>query len=108
MNEWSNYPVIVGVRGNLGPLVRIHAKVEHRRSPHTDEGFPPDRQGTFLALLAKYGLPVLIARGDELTVVIEIKKLGASGFVLLAGQVSQLVVAVEVYLEGLATEVRTA
>ena len=60
------------------------------------------------ALFAKDQLPVAIAHRDEIAVIVEIIELVSGALVGLARQVVQLVVAVEMILEGGVTSRRAA
>ena len=69
-----NYPVVPGVGRNLGPLIGIHAQIEHRGRAQTGERVAPDRQGALCSLFAEIHLPVRHPRGHELPVIVEIEE----------------------------------
>ena len=58
-----------------------------------------------LFLLAEHRLPVLVTEGDQIAVVVEVGEIGARTVLVFAGQVSKLIVAVEMHLEGRAADV---
>ena len=72
---------------NLG-----HAQRRERLGPHL--------HGAGRPLLHEHDLPVFVAQADEIAVVVEVEKLLTRAPRLLTGQIRQLVVAVEVDLEG--------
>src|SRR5262249_28756791 len=95
-------PVVVGIRRDIRPLVRVRAQIEQLGQPPAHKRFGPDIERAGRLLLAEYDLPVLVAYRDELSIVVDVEELLARGFVLLTGQEWQLIVAVEMHLEGLA------
>ncbi len=97
------HPVHVLVRGNIGPLVGVHAQVVDLGKPQTDEGLHPDIEVARGALLAEDELPVVVPHGDELAVVIEIEEVVARRGRFLPFKVGKNVVAIQVDLEDLAT-----
>jgi hypothetical protein len=64
------------------------------------ERLRPDTQRPLNALLHKYDFPVIEAQSDEIAVIVEIDKSLARAFLLLARQLGQQIVAVQVHLEG--------
>ena len=92
-------PVVVGVRRDVRALVRVRPQVEEFRDTQLGERLGPDLQGARRALLLEHELPVFVAQGDEIAVVVEVDELLARAALLLAGQVRKLVVAVEMDLE---------
>ena len=79
-------PVVVGVRVVLGPLERIAAQVEEQRHAQLDERLAPDAEG-LAPVLEEDDLPVLIAGGDDLAVVVHVPELLAGRLLHLAAQV---------------------
>jgi hypothetical protein len=73
----------------------------HFRRSQAGERFAPDLERTCLALLAEHQLYVLEADCNELTVVVEVEEFLARRLWLLAGQVLELIVTVEVQLDDL-------
>src|SRR5262245_56013022 len=100
-------PVPVGVRGDVGALVGIGAEVEELREPQRRERLRPHLQRPLAALLDEDELPVLVPQADHVAVVVEVEELLPRALRLLAGEVGELVEAVEVHLEVLARGVRT-
>src|SRR6056297_1759033 len=78
-------PVVVGVGVMLGLLERVAPQVEQQRHAQLDEGLAPDAEG-LTAVLEKHHLPVVIARGHDLAVVVDIPELPAWRLVDLAGE----------------------
>ena len=72
-------PVVVGVRVVLGLLERVAAQVEEQRHAQFDEGLAPDAEG-LAAVLQEDDLPVLVAGGDDLAVVVDVPELVARRF----------------------------
>ena len=93
-------PLVVAVRRNISPLVGVHAQVEHFGRAHADERLAPDLSRAFDTHLAEYDFPVSGTEANELAVVVEVEELLARRFILLAGQVGKLVVAVEMHVVG--------
>src|SRR5262249_17996908 len=67
----------------------------------------PDCQLTGCSLLAEHKFPVVVTHRDEDTIVIEVIELVSRSLRLLSGEIWQLIVAVEVNLEGLAAYIGT-
>jgi hypothetical protein len=67
--------VIVGVRGNVRALVRIRPQIEELWNAQLGERLGPDAQRAIGVLLLEYDLPVLVAHGDEIAVVVEVHEL---------------------------------
>jgi hypothetical protein len=63
----------------------------------------PDSQRSLRALLLEDDLPVLVAQGNEVAVVVEVDELLARAALLLACEVRKLIIAVEMDREGLAS-----
>jgi hypothetical protein len=79
-------PVPVSVRGDLGPLVGIHAEIEDQRKPPEGERLSPNVQCAGRLLLGEHDLPVAVPQRDDLAVIVEIDKALAVRIFLLAGQ----------------------
>jgi len=86
----AQQPIIVGIRRDLGAFIRVHAQIEHGRGPHANERITPDRERFFHSLFAEHKLPIIVAKANELPVVVEIEKFLTRGFILLASQVRKL------------------
>ena len=69
-------PVIIGVRIVLRLLERVAPQIEKQRYAKFGERLAPDTE-RLTAVLEEYGLPVIIAGGDDLTVVVHIPELMA-------------------------------
>ena len=65
-------PVVVGVRGDVGPLVGVGAQVEELGHPQRDERLGPDLQRALDALLHEDDLPVVEPQRDQVAVVVEV------------------------------------
>src|SRR5690348_2281868 len=102
-----HHPVVIAVRGDVGPLIGIGPKVEYLGQAQSRERLGPDAQCAGGALLLEHDLPILVAHIDEIAVVVEIDELLARAVRLLSGEVGKLVIAVEVDLEGLAAGLRS-
>ena len=94
-------PVVIGIRCNVGALVRIGAQIVELRHAQRDKRLGPDPQCAGGALLHEYELPVVVTQAREIAVVREIEVLYARAFLFLARQIRQQVVAVQVNLESL-------
>ncbi|MDT4879241.1 hypothetical protein FQZ97_1148920 [compost metagenome] len=81
--------------------------MEDLRHPQAGEGLAPDLQAARCALFAPDDLPIGEAHAYQFRLVVEVVELVAGALVGLAGHEVQLVVAVQVHLEGLATQVGT-
>src|SRR5580704_4017194 len=77
-------------------------QVVELRDAKLGERLAPDQQGAGLTSLLKDNLPVREPHPDEIGIVVEIDEIGSCRRVLLACQIRQLVVAIEMNLEGLA------
>ena len=62
-------PVVVGVGGDVGPLVGVGAQVEDLRDAQIGERLGPNSQGAWAALLFEHQLPVVIPQRGEIAVV---------------------------------------
>ena len=93
-------PVVVGVRGDVRPLVRVGAEVEYLGNPQVGERFRPDAQRAGSPLLQEHELPVVVAQCGQLLVVVDVEERLARAFRDLPGQVGDQVVAVEMDLVG--------
>src|SRR5262244_2616898 len=51
-------PVVIRVRGNIGPLVGVGAQIEHLRKAQLGEGFGPNAHGAGCPLFLEYHFPV--------------------------------------------------
>lgn len=99
----GHQPVVVGVRGNIGSLVGVRPKVEQLRDPQARERFRPDPHRSLRALLLEDDFPILVAKRHQVAIVVEIEESISGALGLPAGEVGQLVVAIEMNLEGLRT-----
>jgi hypothetical protein len=80
----AQQPIVVGVRRDLGALIRVHPQIEHGRGPHADERITPDRERSFHSLFAEHELPIIVSKANELSVIIEVEKFLTRGLILLA------------------------
>src|SRR5580704_15110357 len=94
----GEHPIVVCVRGNVGPLVGVCPQIEQLGQAQLRERFGPDLQGAGGALFFEYHLPVFVAQGNEIAIVVEVNKLLARPALLLVGKVGKLIVAVEMDL----------
>src|SRR6186997_1701400 len=94
--------VVEGVRGNVRALVRVRAQVEDFRDAELGERLGPDSQRALRTLLLEHDLPVFIAHGDEVAIVVEVEELFPGAARLLAREIGKLIKAVEMDLEGFA------
>ena len=95
-------------------FIRIHPQIEHPRQSQTGKWIGPDVQLPRLSLFAEDNLPCRLTgrpwlqniepHRNQLAIVVEVIKLISSAMRLLACQIGQLVEAVEMHLERLATE----
>ena len=72
----------------------VAAQVEEERHPQFGERLPPDAE-RLAAVFQKHDLPVGVADGHDLAIVVDVEKLGARRRVGLSRQVVHLVVAVD-------------
>jgi len=79
-------PVVVRVRRDVRPFVRISSQIEELRKPQRNERLSPNAQRSRDALLLKNKLPVVVAQADEFGVVIEVEELLSRALLRLAGQ----------------------
>ena len=91
-------PVVVGVRGDVRPLVRVGPQVEDLRHPQHRVRLGPDVERAAGALLQEDELPVVVAQRRQVTVVGDVEEVLARTGVGAAGDVVELVVAVQVHL----------
>ena len=95
-DEWAvEEPVVVGIGVVLRFLEGIAAEIEEEGDAEFGEWFAPDAEG-FAAVFEEDDFPVLVAGGDDLAVVVDVPELVAGGFVGFAGEVVELVIAVDV------------
>ena len=93
-------PVVVGVRGDVRPFVRIGTEVEDLGDPQVGEWVRPDEHRSLGALLHERQLPVVVAQPGQLLVVVDVKERFPRALRDLPGQVGDEVVTVEVNLVG--------
>ena len=93
-------PVVIGVRGDVRALVRVRPEIEQFRNPQGDERFRPEAEGARGLLLLEHDLPVVIAQGDQLLVVVDVEERFSRSPRNLSGQVGDQVVAVQMNLVG--------
>ena len=93
-------PVVIGVRGDVGALVRIGAQVEDLGNPQVDERLRPQGQRARDLLLQEHELPVVVAQRRQLLVVVEVEERLARALRRLPRQVGHEIVAVEMDLVG--------
>ena len=91
-------PVVVGVRGDVRPLVGVRPQVEHLRHPERGERLGPDLQRPPDPLFHEHQLPIVEPQAGDLLVVVAVDERLARALVCLAGQVRNEVVPVEVNL----------
>src|SRR6516162_9646212 len=82
-----DYPIIVGVRRDVGTLEGIGAEIEHLWYTQTSERLGPQLQRAGRALLREHQLPIVIAQCHELLVVIAVEEPLARALLKLAGQI---------------------
>ena len=99
-------PVPVGVRRDVRPLEWVGAQVVHLHQPQFREGLGPDLQRAWRTLLLEHELPVLVAKSDQIAVVVEVDELLPRAVRLLAREIWKLVVAIgaDVRLADIAAE----
>ena len=78
-------PVVIRVRGNIGPLVGVGAQIEHLREAQLGKGFGPNAHGSGCPLFFENHFPVLVAHRDDIAVIVEIDELFSRAVRLLAG-----------------------
>src|SRR4029077_12529910 len=93
----------VGIRSAVRALVRVRAKVEDFRDTQLGKRLGPDSQRARRSLLLEDNLPVFVAQCDDIAIVIDVDELLARTALLLPREVGELVVAIEMDLEGLAS-----
>src|SRR6266850_7387574 len=76
--EWgrtvAHEPVVVGVRRNVGALVGVRPQVEEFRDAQLGKRLGPDSHRALRALLLEDNLPVFIAQGHDIAIVVEVEK----------------------------------
>src|SRR5215471_15510110 len=93
-------PVVVGVRRDVRPFVRVGAQIEELRKPQCRKRLTPDSQRSRGALFLEHELPVVVTQADQFGIIVEVVELLARTLLCLAGEERQQVVAVEMHLEG--------
>src|SRR5215467_5242371 len=93
-------PIVVGVRGNVGALEWICAKIENLRHAQGGKRLGPDPQCPLCPLLFEYDFPIIVAQSDDLLVVIAVDERDPRALFDLAGQVRHQIITVEVDLIG--------
>src|ERR1700743_722962 len=96
-------PVIILVGYHVCAFIGVHTKIKDFCHTKACKRITPYGVASGRALLTPDKLPVIEARGHQFSVVIEVEEFVASAMLLLSGKVGQLVVAVEMHLESLAT-----
>jgi hypothetical protein len=80
-----DHPVVICIRGDVGPFVGVHAQIEDLGYAQRDERLGPKRQRALGPLFCKNNLPVVVAQADQFGGVVEVKELLAGIFLCLAG-----------------------
>src|SRR5208337_3130208 len=80
-------PVVVGVRRDVGPLVRVDTEVEDFWHAQRGERLAPDPQCSWGALLEEHELPVVVPQRHDLGVIVAVNERIAGALVRLAGQI---------------------
>ena len=93
-------PIVVGVRGDIAALVRVHAQIVNLGESPAGERLSPDVERASSFLLTEDSFPISGPYRDELAIVVEVDEALPIGMVLLASQEWKLVIAVEMYLVG--------
>ena len=93
-------PIVVRVRGDIAPLVRVHAQIVNLGETPAGERFCPDVERASSFLLTEDSFPISCPYRDELAIVVEVDEALPIGMVLLASQEWKLVIAVEMNLVG--------
>src|SRR5262245_4533650 len=70
-------PVVILVRDDIGTLIRIHPQIKHLRCSQTGKRVGPHFEAARPALLAEHDLPVTIAIGDHLAVIVKVVEITA-------------------------------
>ena len=83
----AHRPVPVGVRRDVGALVRIHAQIEEQREAATVNGSPQISRVPGVCCSQNTNFQFSTAHRDEVAVVVEVDEILPVGLVLLAGQV---------------------
>src|SRR4030095_15403017 len=81
--------------------------VKDFRDTQLSERLRPDSQRARRALLLEDNLPVFVAQRDDIAIVVDVDELLASTALLLSREVGQLVIPIEMDLEGLASGLMT-
>jgi hypothetical protein len=92
-------PVIILVRNYISPLVGVHPQVEEFWNTHSCKWIFPNSEAAGFSHLRKYSLPIPIPVCDQDTIVVKIGEFHARAFGTLAGEIIQLIVAVEMVAE---------
>ncbi len=100
-------PVVVLIGNNVCPLKRIHTQIKDLGYAQASKRILPDIKSTRFAHFAEDRFPIAKSQADQLGIIIEIVKLLTIALRLLAKQIRQLIVSVEMNLEGFPSEVRT-
>jgi hypothetical protein len=82
------------------PLERVHAQVVELRDAQAAERLAPDREAAGRFHLAEHGIPIAVPKRHEDAVIVVIGEIGPVAFSRLPSQKRQLVIAVEMDLEG--------
>ena len=93
-------PVVVGVRSDVRPLVRVRPEIEHLRDPQAGERVRPDEHRSRGPLLHEHQLPVVVAQAGQLLVVVDVEERFPRALRGLPGQVGDEIVAVQMDLVG--------
>jgi hypothetical protein len=93
-----NQPVVIGVRGDVRPLVWVHTEVEHQWYPQIGERVRPDQQGSGSPLLHEDKFPIVVAQSGQLLVVVDVQERDPRALLGLARQIGDEIVTVQICL----------
>src|SRR5262249_46093313 len=93
-------PIPIGVGRDICSLKRVRAQIVYFGNAEFRERVAPDQQRSRLTLLLEHELPALEPQRNQITVVIEVDEFLPRAVGLLPGQVGELIIAIEMDLEG--------
>ncbi len=67
-------PVVVGVRGDVGPLIGVGAEIEDLRDPQVGERVGPEQHLSIRPLFHEHDLPVVVPQCDHLLIVVDVEE----------------------------------
>src|SRR6185503_10528204 len=93
-------PIVIGVRGDVRPLIGISTEIEDLWKAQIGKGIGPEQQLSAGPLLHEHELPVVIPQSDQLLIVVDIEERLSGTLCSLPGQVRDEIVSIEVNLVG--------